>query len=125
MDEPATMSPVQDSTARLKRRRAARARALRRRRAVTLAALAVALGLGVLLVRAVSHHASHRVRARAHAAPVRAPGAPELARGSSPAAQLAAVARLAAYGLPLFCGGRAKRVVALTFDDGPGPYTRL
>jgi peptidoglycan-N-acetylglucosamine deacetylase len=39
--------------------------------------------------------------------------------------QLAAVRRLAGYGLPLFCGGRSKRVVALTFDDGPGPYTRL
>jgi peptidoglycan/xylan/chitin deacetylase (PgdA/CDA1 family) len=40
-------------------------------------------------------------------------------------AQLAAVERLARYGLPLFCGGRSKRVVALTFDDGPGPYTGL
>jgi peptidoglycan/xylan/chitin deacetylase (PgdA/CDA1 family) len=35
------------------------------------------------------------------------------------------VERLARYGLPLFCGGRSKRVVALTFDDGPGPYTGL
>jgi peptidoglycan/xylan/chitin deacetylase (PgdA/CDA1 family) len=41
------------------------------------------------------------------------------------AAQLAAVERLARYGLPLFCGGRSKRVVALTFDDGPGPYTHF
>jgi peptidoglycan/xylan/chitin deacetylase (PgdA/CDA1 family) len=32
---------------------------------------------------------------------------------------------MAAYGLPLFCGGRRRRVVALTFDDGPGPYTPL
>jgi peptidoglycan/xylan/chitin deacetylase (PgdA/CDA1 family) len=39
--------------------------------------------------------------------------------------QHAAVKRLAAYGLPLFCGGRSKRMVALTFDDGPGVYTRL
>jgi peptidoglycan-N-acetylglucosamine deacetylase len=39
--------------------------------------------------------------------------------------QLAAVRRLSPYGLPLFCGGRSKRMVALTFDDGPGPYTRL
>jgi len=41
------------------------------------------------------------------------------------AAQLAAVRRLAAHGLPLYCGGRKRRMVALTFDDGPGPYTRL
>jgi peptidoglycan-N-acetylglucosamine deacetylase len=27
--------------------------------------------------------------------------------------------------MPLFCGGREKRMVALTFDDGPGPYTTL
>ena len=40
-------------------------------------------------------------------------------------AQLAAVKRLAAYGLPLYCAGRSKRMVALTFDDGPGPYTTL
>jgi peptidoglycan/xylan/chitin deacetylase (PgdA/CDA1 family) len=26
-------------------------------------------------------------------------------------------------GVPLYCGGSAKPLVALTFDDGPGPYT--
>lgn len=35
----------------------------------------------------------------------------------------AAVRRFAALGLPLRCGGGNARVVALTFDDGPGPYT--
>ncbi len=44
---------------------------------------------------------------------------------TSPGEQLGPARRLAAYGLPLFCGGRSKRMVALTFDDGPGPYTRL
>jgi peptidoglycan/xylan/chitin deacetylase (PgdA/CDA1 family) len=34
-----------------------------------------------------------------------------------------AVARLAALGQPLVCGGARGRDVALTFDDGPGPYT--
>ena len=33
--------------------------------------------------------------------------------------------RLARFGLPLFCGGPQKRMVALTFDDGPGVYTQL
>lgn len=37
----------------------------------------------------------------------------------------AALLRLADYGLPVYCGGRSKPMVALTFDDGPGPYTRL
>jgi peptidoglycan/xylan/chitin deacetylase (PgdA/CDA1 family) len=43
---------------------------------------------------------------------------------ASRAAQQAAVARLARSGLPVFCGGGTRPLVALTFDDGPGPYTR-
>jgi peptidoglycan/xylan/chitin deacetylase (PgdA/CDA1 family) len=31
---------------------------------------------------------------------------------------------LARKARPLYCGGRHGRYVALTFDDGPGPYTR-
>jgi peptidoglycan/xylan/chitin deacetylase (PgdA/CDA1 family) len=38
-------------------------------------------------------------------------------------AEIAAVRRLASDGLPLFCGGPEKPMVALTFDDGPGVYT--
>jgi peptidoglycan/xylan/chitin deacetylase (PgdA/CDA1 family) len=37
----------------------------------------------------------------------------------------AAVERLVKLGLPLYCGGHKGRYVALTFDDGPGPYTEL
>jgi peptidoglycan/xylan/chitin deacetylase (PgdA/CDA1 family) len=36
----------------------------------------------------------------------------------------AALARFANKHRPVFCGGKAKKWVALTFDDGPGPYTR-
>jgi len=32
---------------------------------------------------------------------------------------------LIARGRPVYCAGRRGREVALTFDDGPGPYTRL
>lgn len=35
----------------------------------------------------------------------------------------AAVARLARYGLPVYCAGPKGNAVAFTFDDGPGPYT--
>jgi peptidoglycan/xylan/chitin deacetylase (PgdA/CDA1 family) len=42
----------------------------------------------------------------------------------SAAAQRSAIDRLVAAGHPVFCGGGAKPLVALTFDDGPGPYTR-
>jgi peptidoglycan/xylan/chitin deacetylase (PgdA/CDA1 family) len=35
-----------------------------------------------------------------------------------------AVDRLARGGVAVYCGSRHGRLVALTFDDGPGPYTR-
>lgn len=39
------------------------------------------------------------------------------------AEQQEAVARVAALGVPIYEAGRQGRYVALTFDDGPGPYT--
>jgi peptidoglycan/xylan/chitin deacetylase (PgdA/CDA1 family) len=45
--------------------------------------------------------------------------------GLETAAQLAEVRRLASFGLPVFCAGTSKPMVALTFDDGPGVYTHL
>jgi peptidoglycan/xylan/chitin deacetylase (PgdA/CDA1 family) len=36
----------------------------------------------------------------------------------------AALARFAKKHRPVYCGGKAKKWVALTFDDGPGPYTK-
>jgi peptidoglycan/xylan/chitin deacetylase (PgdA/CDA1 family) len=35
------------------------------------------------------------------------------------------IRRTAALGLPVWCAGSRGRDVAFTFDDGPGPYTRL
>jgi peptidoglycan/xylan/chitin deacetylase (PgdA/CDA1 family) len=37
----------------------------------------------------------------------------------------ARIRRLARLGRPVFCGGRRGHEVAFTFDDGPGPYTRI
>jgi peptidoglycan/xylan/chitin deacetylase (PgdA/CDA1 family) len=54
-----------------------------------------------------------------------APGAPPAGWGLETAAQTAAVRRLASHGLPLYCGASRERMVALTFDDGPGVYTHL
>jgi peptidoglycan/xylan/chitin deacetylase (PgdA/CDA1 family) len=34
-----------------------------------------------------------------------------------------ALRRFVHLGLPLYCGGSRRRIVALTFDDGPGPAT--
>ena len=47
------------------------------------------------------------------------------ARFPSPAAQRAELRHLRRVGLPVYCAGGHRRAVALTFDDGPGPYTRL
>jgi peptidoglycan/xylan/chitin deacetylase (PgdA/CDA1 family) len=52
-----------------------------------------------------------------HEPPSRAPS-----RGAPP---LFSLARYVRRGLPLYCGGSRGRYVALTFDDGPGPYTAL
>jgi peptidoglycan/xylan/chitin deacetylase (PgdA/CDA1 family) len=41
------------------------------------------------------------------------------------AAQQAAVQRFADLGRPIYCGARHGRLVALTFDDGPGQYTHV
>ena len=42
-----------------------------------------------------------------------------------PSAQLAAVERFARLGRPIYCGAGKLRLVALTFDDGPGRYTPI
>jgi peptidoglycan/xylan/chitin deacetylase (PgdA/CDA1 family) len=43
----------------------------------------------------------------------------------SGAAETPQVRRLIALGRPIYCAGPRGDEVALTFDDGPGPYTRL
>jgi peptidoglycan/xylan/chitin deacetylase (PgdA/CDA1 family) len=43
--------------------------------------------------------------------------------GPSPTAQIAAIKRYVTIGEPIYCGGGNGPYVALTFDDGPGPYT--
>lgn len=49
---------------------------------------------------------------------------PEAAPRFTPAELTAAQDRFAAKGRPVYCGARKKPWVALTFDDGPGPYTK-
>jgi len=40
-----------------------------------------------------------------------------------PSRESAALKRFTRLGYPLYCGGHKGKYVALTFDDGPGPYT--
>lgn len=68
-------------------------------------AVAAALGLGLVGVDGLAQ------------ARVVEPGAARIS------AVTGALNRFAALGLPVYCGGVAKRDVALTFDDGPGPYS--
>jgi peptidoglycan/xylan/chitin deacetylase (PgdA/CDA1 family) len=53
----------------------------------------------------------------------RLPDPPGLDPAGLAAAQDRVVERLAAFGVPLFCGGGRIPDIALTFDDGPSPYT--
>ena len=48
-----------------------------------------------------------------------------LSRPSLGSAESPEVLRLVALGKPIYCAGPHGSEVALTFDDGPGPYTRL
>ena len=93
-----------------------------------LALLAVAFAAAAVIVWISSSSGSnaHATGAAiARTTPIKVGPAPRLAikRHSALAAEIAAVRRLASYGLPLYCGGTKKRMVALTFDDGPGVYT--
>jgi peptidoglycan/xylan/chitin deacetylase (PgdA/CDA1 family) len=112
--------------------RARRLEAKRRRRQrgleTGLALLSVAFAAAAVIVwfSPSSGAGSHATGAAVpRTAPIKVGPAPRLAikRHSALAAEIAAVRRLAAYGLPLYCGGTQKRMVALTFDDGPGVYT--
>ena len=89
------------------------------RRAVALAILlaipATALGGG----------AASRPGTPIDAQPVAANGLPALGGplAATPEERHRALDRLIAQGRPVMCGGGTKPLVALTFDDGPGPYT--
>ena len=102
---------------RVAARRERRRRQVRRRRATALAILA-ALLLGIVLI-AASGGATHPP------APAHRTAAARPHPVAAPSQQQAALTRFAAAGKPIYCAGRAHRLVALTFDDGPGPYTGL
>ncbi len=109
--------------------RAARKRRLRRQRQVAGAAAILTLGGIGLGIGALTRGTTSRPSAVAK----RTPGAPRPA--SSPPArspvgglptlaeQEAAIDRLVKFGLPIYRAGGRGNFVALTFDDGPGPYT--
>jgi peptidoglycan/xylan/chitin deacetylase (PgdA/CDA1 family) len=86
--------------------------------------------LGVVLLLAIFAGCGGSARPHRAAPPVigsretgaRRPRRPPVATA---VAQQRALRRLIAAGRPVFCGGHRGHLVALTFDDGPGPYTGL
>jgi peptidoglycan/xylan/chitin deacetylase (PgdA/CDA1 family) len=116
----------------------AQASARRRRRRIALAAAAAlaalaAVAIGLLAAssgppRATSRRPGPRAPALAPPARPRSDlGRRSVASRTTPRSLAAQVTReldrLAALGEPVRCGGRRGRDVALTFDDGPGPYS--
>jgi peptidoglycan/xylan/chitin deacetylase (PgdA/CDA1 family) len=88
--------------------------------------LACAVAAGALL--STEHRTRSVAGPPARASPRRATSkrAPRLAPHATEAArERAALARLLRIGRPVYCGGARGRFLALTFDDGPGPYTQL
>jgi len=88
-----------------------------------------AVGAVVVTIAARSHTPVARTAPAATepAATVERAGAgegPATRIARDPGAERAAVDRFLQAGSPIYCGGSAKPMVALTFDDGPGPYTR-
>ena len=124
-----TIPAMAHDTASLRARRLEAKRRRRRRwQAAGLALLAVAFAAVAGIVWVSSSSGSNALATGAAVPgtePIKVGPAPRLAiKPHSPlVAEIAAVRRLAVYGLPLYCGGTERRMVALTFDDGPGVYT--
>jgi peptidoglycan/xylan/chitin deacetylase (PgdA/CDA1 family) len=96
-------------------------------------ALLAALATGALWLTACggssgatqSSAAAGRVSPTASTAKQLSSGVPASRARNSSSQETAQVRQLIALGKPIYCAGSRGNEVALTFDDGPGPYTRL
>ncbi|HEV3283239.1 MAG TPA: polysaccharide deacetylase family protein [Solirubrobacteraceae bacterium] len=89
------------------------------------AAAALALALGGCGSSTKPGTASTAGQLPVAATPARAPGSGGGAGSTGGSPESAQVRSLVALGLPIYCAGAHGNEVALTFDDGPGVYTRL
>ncbi len=106
--------------------RRAQSRARRRRRqTAALGALLVGLSAAIVVVIAGrGTSAAQRPQPSATGTVAsNAPAAPHHRLTSLEARGNATIRRLAALGLPVYCGGPRGNELAFTFDDGPGVYT--
>jgi peptidoglycan/xylan/chitin deacetylase (PgdA/CDA1 family) len=121
--------PPAERAARRRRER------VRRRRATLLGACLVVLAAGIAFVALSGGSSRAHVRARgelsggaarsANAAAHGAPGTTAATASATRDGESPEIRRLIALGKPIYCAGSRGDEVALTFDDGPGPYTRL
>jgi peptidoglycan/xylan/chitin deacetylase (PgdA/CDA1 family) len=97
---------------------------VRRGRSTWLLALALLGGCGS---GQAAHSSGTRVGAGGGALAASTAGGSSRSSGSrsSGSTESSEVRGLIAMGRPIYCAGNRGREVALTFDDGPGPYTRL
>lgn len=121
-------------SARAQHRQAQRRRAIRRRRAALATVLLGAVALIAVLLASSGARVHARAAALASAPPRTGVGGSTRATGNGRAYSAAPAASggespqvrsLIALGKPIYCAARRGNEVALTFDDGPGPYTRL
>lgn len=125
----APREPSAQDDARRARRAARRARRRRNRRLALVAALAAVAAAVIAALRlgggAGGGSASETVHGSPAAPVVVAPGRTRsgAAGGASERGERAAVQRTLQAGVPLYRAGTTGREVALTFDDGPGPFT--
>jgi peptidoglycan-N-acetylglucosamine deacetylase len=81
------------------------------------------IGLALLCVAVAGCH--HGAAREASGTPAALPASASLPRPARAKPPQAAMARLMHSGRPIYCGGAHRPYAALTFDDGPGPYTPL
>jgi peptidoglycan/xylan/chitin deacetylase (PgdA/CDA1 family) len=112
-----------------------RRRRVRRRRATLLGAGLAALATAIVVVALPGGASRAHAHARAKRSTAAVRNGQTASNGTHDATATRATAtrdgespeirRLIALGKPIYCAGSRGDEVALTFDDGPGPYTRL
>ncbi len=104
-----------------------RRRRIRRRRTGLLLGCLLAVAAGLVLALSAGAGAPHpKTTVRSSLAP-RSAGTRRVSAPASPAGypETQQLRRLIAVGQPVYCAPARGDEVALTFDDGPGPYTKL
>src|SRR5256884_7777407 len=118
-----TRRALDPETLRARREASRRRRRGARRRGLGVAALALAaLVVGVLVG---SGGGGGRHAGAAHPAGAGTPIASGHGSKAATRRSAANLDALVAAGKPVYCGSGRERLVALTFDDGPGPYTKF